>query len=182
MYLIVGLGNPGTEYEETRHNIGKNIVLRLIEEFNSKLQDKNNYQFSSIKYNDSDITTLIPLAYVNDSGRAVKQALSDFPDNQLIVVYDDLDIPFGEIRIRKSGSSGGHNGLESIINSTGTNKFWRLKIGIGRPPARKNPADFVLEVFKKQEQKELPFIIENSKDALIDIIENGPEWAMNKHH
>lgn len=182
MYLTVGLGNPGKEYTNTRHNVGEVLITNLALFFNKDFSKTNVYKFFKSDYEGQELVCIIPLSYVNESGLAVKKALSQFPDPRLIVIHDDLDIPFGSIRIKKGGRSGGHNGLNSIIKSIGSGDFWRIKIGIGRPPTGKDPADFVLSDFKKQELKELPFIIENAKEALFDLIKDGPDLAMNKWH
>lgn len=182
MYLIIGLGNPEKEYINTRHNLGRTLLENIAENLNKDFIKSRLFKYFDASANKVDFIGLVPLTFVNESGKAVKQAISDYPKSQLIVIHDDLDRPFGSIRIKKGGSSGGHNGIQSIISSLGINDFWRLKIGIGRPPGRKDPSDFVLEEFKRQEQKELPFVIENSKEALFGLIEHGPEWAMNKYH
>jgi PTH1 family peptidyl-tRNA hydrolase len=158
------------------------VIIELCSFVNKDFSKTNFYRFFKAEIDDTEIAGIMPVSYVNESGPAVKKALSEFPSYQLIVIHDDLDIPFGSIRIKNSGSSGGHNGLKSIIKSLGTDEFWRIKVGIGRPPARKNPADFVLERFTKTEFKEVPFIVAEARDAAIDLIKNGPSWAMNKWH
>jgi PTH1 family peptidyl-tRNA hydrolase len=157
------------------------LIENLASYFGKSFSSKPLFSYFKSSLEKKEVIGIIPKIFVNDSGRAVKLALNEF-GGQLIVIHDELDISFGDIKIKKSGSSGGHNGVQSVISYLGTEYFWRVRIGIGRPPLRKEPADFVLEVFKKIEQKELPFMLEQAKEVLLDIIKYGPEWAMNKYH
>jgi len=181
-YLIVGLGNPGREYKETRHNIGFMLLDRLAQRLDlafSRMESralvtKGNYQ--GIR-----IILAKPQTYMNLSGQAVG-ALARYykiPFNNLLVVYDDVDLPLGTIRIRASGGSGGHQGMNSIIGRVGTQEFPRLRLGIDRPPGRMDAADYVLRDFAKDETEFLPVFLDRAVDAALVFVTQGVDAAMN---
>lgn len=181
-YLIVGLGNPGREYKETRHNIGFMLLDRFAERLNlaftrmesRALVTKGNYQGFRI-------ILAKPQTYMNLSGQAVG-ALARFYKitfNNLLVVYDDVDLPLGTIRIRASGGSGGHQGMNSIIGRIGTQEFPRLRLGIDRPPGRMDAADYVLRDFAKDETEFLPVFLDRAVDAVLVFVTQGVDAAMN---
>jgi len=157
MKLIVGLGNPGKKYEKTRHNIG----FRVIDILKSKIERQN-----------LGIILLKPQSFMNSSGVEVLKKMNFYrckPEN-LFVVYDDLDLPFGEIRIRHKGSSGGHKGVQSIIEAIQTEYFTRVRIGIGRPPENVLVERYVLEDFSIEEEKVLPKIIDEAAEKVVKLI------------
>ncbi len=183
--LIVGLGNPGREYAGNRHNIGfmaaEAYAARHGLTFN-KLQGKAVLALG--RAGDHRLIIAKPQTYMNESGRAVS-ALMNFYKlsiDQLIVIFDDLDLPFGAIRLRPDGGAGGHNGLRSIIAQLGGNRFARLRLGIGRPPGRMDPAAFVLQDFGRDEAQELPHLLDRAADALDTFVNSGITVAMNKHN
>lgn len=185
MILIIGLGNPGEEYARTRHNIG----FIVLDKFNEETGIKNKItRFNSIiiksEYAGKNLLCVKPFTYMNNSGSAVLQVIRNFESEieSIIIIHDDLDIAFGEIRFKSGGGTGGHNGLESIAGKLGHADFDRLRFGIGRPPGKKDPADFVLSKFKRNEVKLLDSVISTCVDALKDYIENGIDYAMNKYN
>ena len=185
MILIVGLGNPGREYEQSRHNIGFMVIDKFLEILDvGKLSRKFNSLTTEITCSGKKILIQKPFTFMNNSGAAVLKACKYYKDNidSILVVHDDLDIEFGEIRLKSDGGAGGHNGLESIIAALGNGNFDRLRFGIGRPPGRKDPSDFVLSSFKKSEKSELEFLADRAVDALKDYIEYGIQYSMNKYN
>lgn len=179
--LIIGLGNPGSDYARTRHNAGFFVVDSLA--VDNGLAWKNHKRlFSLAEYNEDGIVLLKPLTYMNNSGLAVKEYCSynSVKPDELLVVVDDFAIPFGNIRLRKSGSSGGHNGLKSITEHLGTQEFARLRLGIGPVPEGRDPADYVLHNFSKEESSALEDIILRSKKAITDIFTEGIDKSISK--
>ncbi len=172
--IIAGLGNPSYEYKFTRHNIGYLIVENIAEE--KKASWRKNKTFIYAEFNDSIL--LKPLTYVNRSGVAIKEACEKFA-KEFIIITDDVDLPFGRIRIRKKGGAAGHNGLRSIIEAMGTEDFPRIRIGTGPRPPGNILVNYVLSPFSKEEMLQLPFIIRDASDAVYIILEKGIEKAMN---
>jgi len=186
LHLIVGLGNPGERYAQTRHNLGARAVERAAAGWSVALKtgDLARQGRGRIGPADrpADVTLAIPLTWMNTSGPAVKSLLDSLglsPD-QLVVVYDDLDLPLGRMRIRRSGGPGGHNGLLSIIAALNTGAFCRLKLGIGRPPLHVEAADYVLAPFLAEEQAEVDRVLERAVPALDCLVTEGVGTAMNR--
>ncbi len=183
MLVIVGLGNPEKRYENTRHNLGYMIIDRLEEELNIPLSINS---FESLwgagEFNGQGIVLVKPLTYVNASGRAVRNILKHFQlsEENLLVICDDLDLPLGKIRLRKKGGSGGHNGLNSIIEKLGTENFCRLRIGIGRPRGKQSPANFVLSPFTRREWAKIEFILNQAVEVIKLIVGDGFEKAISQ--
>jgi len=183
MYIIAGLGNPGKEYTGTRHNAGYSAVEYLAEKLNVKL---NKLRFSSV-YGDTSINgekvmLVKPVTYMNRSGIAIAEIINFYkiPSENLIVIYDDIDIPLGSLRIRPNGSSGTHNGMKSIINNIGSG-FPRIRIGIGRNEDM-DLADYVLQKFSSPERDVINPIIEKAAEAAVEIIEKDIDSAMQKYN
>ena len=181
-WLIVGLGNPGREYERTRHNAGFRALDVLAGKLGCKI-DKGKFQgiYGQANYGGTKIMLLKPLTYMNLSGRSVLQlsAYFNIPPQRIIVMFDDISLEPGRLRVRADGSAGGHNGIKSIIQEVGSQAFPRVKIGVGAKP---NPdfdlADWVLSSFSAQEEKALAVALENAADAALSIIDRGvPETA-----
>lgn len=174
MFLIVGLGNPGEEYAGTRHNLGFMVVDQIARKLGVSFRiTRSKALMADVYRNQERILLAKPQTFVNQSGESIK-IISDWFSlgcSSLLVIHDDLDIPFGEIRFKEGSSSGGHKGIESIIEYLGTKDFKRLRVGIGRPPGRKDPIEFVLELFTNSEREELGSIIENAADTAIEIAE-----------
>lgn len=183
-WLIVGLGNPGREYEKTRHNAGFRCLDIIAHQLSVKV-DKLKYQglYCQTNYKGSKLFLLKPQTYMNLSGRSVLQLSAYFhiPPQQIIVLFDDISLEPGRLRIRADGSAGGHNGIKSIIQELGSQSFPRVKIGVGSKP---NPeydlADWVLSAFSAQEEKALAVSLKNAADAALAIIESGPAQAANR--
>lgn len=182
-YLVVGLGNPGKEYQKNRHNVG----FMFVDHFSAQQGIRmSRIQFKSIWgsgfYKDTKITLIKPQTYMNLSGQSVASFVRFFkmPLDHVCVVFDDLDLPFGTIRLRASGSAGGQKGVESTIQRLGTQDFPRLRIGIGRPPGRMQSKDYILQDFSRPEENELPFIFDHASKALLTFIEEGINKAMTE--
>lgn len=181
MWLIAGLGNPGKRYERTRHNIGFLVVEEIAQRTGLEFKTEEDFRISKGSIRDRDFILIEPLTYMNLSGIAVKKAVRRFnlTPEDLIVIHDDLDMETGKLRIRKRGSSGGHKGVESIISSLGSREFIRVKIGIGRD--RELPVEeYVLRKFKREEIPLIRDAISRAADAVLFIISEGVEKAMNK--
>ena len=179
--LIVGLGNPGSKYAKTKHNIGFWMVDKLANDYAVDFKlGKGNYMYS--KHN--DITFLKPLTYMNDSGSAVIEFMDDQAkgNNNLLIVYDDKDLPLGKIRLRPNGSAGGHNGVRSIIDALGTEEFPRLRIGIGSSVGKQDEdvINYVLGRFDTDEEEILASTLVKAGDCIEMYIKSGIEKAMNK--
>lgn len=183
MKIIVGLGNPGILYRMTRHNIGFQVVDRLAKINHIPLRTKRYKSLYGTGWIDSQQVILIkPMAFMNRSGEAVKKATDSFHRGleDLVIVHDDLDLPFGRLRFKQRGGDGGHQGVRSIIERMGGNNFLRLKVGIGRPPHEMDPAEYVLEAFNKIEESRLDQILSQAAECLKVMLMEGVEKAMNR--
>jgi len=182
-FLLVGLGNPGREYKDNRHNVGFMAIDRLVVRLNArgmKLQSKAIVVTAT--YEECKLILAKPQTFMNLSGQSV-QGLAHFykvPLTNLMVLSDDLDIPFGTIRIRASGGAGGQRGMASTIERLGTRDFPRLRIGIGRPPGRMDPAAYVLQDFPKDEASLLSDVLDHAADAALEFVVKGLNASMNK--
>ena len=183
-WLIVGLGNPGREYEKSRHNCGFRALDILADSLGCKV-DKLKFQglYGQVNYNGTKVFLLKPQTYMNLSGRSVLQLSAYFhiPPQRIIVLFDDISLVPGRLRIRPDGSAGGHNGIKSIIQELGSQAFPRIKIGVGAKP---NPeydlADWVLSTFSANEEKALAVSLKNAADAALAIIDKGVPEAANQ--
>lgn len=184
MKLIVGLGNPGKEYEKTRHNVGFMVMNRLSDVMNVSISSsKFKGEYVKFKYKGEDVILLKPMTYMNASGESVIQVMNYFKINadDLLVIYDDLDMPVGKLRLRESGSAGGHNGVKSIIAHVGTQSFKRIRVGIDKHP-RIKVIDYVLGHFSKDEQPLIDEGIENAVKAVELYLDKGFVAAMNAYN
>lgn len=183
MKLVVGLGNPGQKYEGTRHNVGFDLIDRLVQETGASApRSKFDGEVWECLLEGERSLLLKPLTFMNKSGGSVRKA-TDFyqiPANDVVIVCDDFNIPLGQLRLRTSGSDGGQNGLADIIRSLGTQEVPRLRIGIGPVPERWNPADFVLGKFSPDERVEVALQVARSADAVRMWAKQGMLPAMNK--
>ena len=185
-WLIVGLGNPGREYEKTRHNCGFRAIDMLAEKLGCKV-DKLKYQglYTQVNYQGKKLFLLKPQTYMNLSGRSVLQlsAYFNIPPQRIIVMFDDISLEPGRLRIRADGSAGGHNGIKSIINEIRSQTFPRVKIGVGAKP---NPdfdlADWVLSTFSASEEKALASALERAGEAALTIIDRGVAESANRYN
>lgn len=184
--LVVGLGNPGPNYARTRHNVGFMVIDLLAERIGSafKLHKKSGADVATGRLRGRPVVLARPRCYMNESGRQVGPLAKFYsvPTGEVVVIHDDLDLDFGRIRLKQGGGEGGHNGLRSIATVLGSKDFQRVRLGIGRPPGRQDPAAFVLQVFTAREREELPTICEQSADATELLIELGLEPAQNVVH
>lgn len=184
MYIIAGLGNPGKEYAGTRHNVGYDTVEFLAEKHNAKLNKlKFNSVYGETNINGEKVMLVKPVTYMNRSGIAIDEILRFYkiPEENLIVIYDDIDIPAGALRIRPNGSPGTHNGMKSITEHVGNGNFPRVRIGIGRNPDM-DLADYVLQRFSPVDRDKINPIIEKAAEAAAEIIKNGVDSAMQKYN
>ncbi len=185
-YLVVGLGNPGPEYAATRHNVGAMVVHVLADRMDGRFARHRRAQADAVE--GRLVAHRVVLArtrsYMNESGGPVAALLNyhgTTPD-RLIVIHDELDIPFEAIRLKLGGGDNGHNGLRSLRKSLGTGEFLRIRVGIGRPPGRLDPADFVLKPFAAAERRELPLVLERAADAVEALLVDGLARAQNSFH
>ena len=184
--LVIGLGNPGPEYAETRHNVGVRVVELLAARAGGGrfAKHKANADVLEGRLAGRRAVLAVPRTYMNVSGGPVAGLLRYYgvAPTDLVVVHDDLDLGFGVVRLKLGGGEGGHNGLRSISGSIGTKDYLRVRFGIGRPPGRQDPADFVLKRFSGAERKELEFAVDLAADAAEALLRDGLEPAQNRYH
>ena len=185
-WMIVGLGNPGKEYEKTRHNVGFRVTDLLADSLKTKI-DRLKFRALTrmVNYNGMKILLVQPQTYMNASGAAVSALATYYkiPAERILVIFDDISLPVGRIRIRKDGSAGGHNGIKSIIQSLGTDKFPRVKVGVGaKPHPDYDLADWVLSRFSAQEEKDLAPALENAAKAALLVMDQGTEKAASAYN
>jgi PTH1 family peptidyl-tRNA hydrolase len=183
MYLIVGLGNPEEEYSKTRHNMGFNVINKISKQYNIELK-KNKFQglYEKGTIEGKKVILLKPQTYMNLSGNCIKEFVEYYKieREKILVIYDDMDIEPGKIKIRKKGSSGGHNGIKSTIQMLKTEEFSRIRIGIGKPTNEQYIINYVIGSIPEEEIVKLDEGVEKAKQATIETIKNGIDIAMNK--
>ncbi len=184
-YLIAGLGNPGRKYVDNRHNVGFRCVEQLAASHGfsfNKRQKKARLALGTV--NDFSLILVKPRTFMNKSGQAVAPLVQFYkvPLERLLLIYDDLDLPLGAIRLRPSGGSGGHRGVRSVIRQLGSREFVRLRIGIGRPPGRMDPADYVLQDFSASEEEVLIQVLDLALDVIETWLVEGIETAMSQYN
>ncbi len=186
MFLIVGLGNPGQQYQKTRHNMGFDVIDRLVETYGiPQTGTKFHAMTGSGLIEGQKVLLMKPLTYMNLSGTAVQEAVSFYkldPGTQLIVISDDIDLDPGRIRIRTKGSAGGQNGLKHIVKCLGTDGFLRIRVGTGAKPAGWDLADWVLSRFSDEERTLVDDALDRAAKAAALIVADGPEKAMNLYN
>ena len=186
MYIIAGLGNPGGKYAHTRHNVGFDTIDKLAEKYQIRIDTrkfKGEYGLGYIE--GQKVLLLKPLTYMNLSGECIQEVLSYFkadPEEELIVLFDDISLNPGLIRIRKKGSAGGHNGIKNIILHSGTQNFKRVKIGVGEKPKNWDLADYVLSVFPKADRELVEEAMEHAVDAVEMMLRDETDAAMNRYN
>ena len=187
-WLVVGLGNPGAEYAATRHNVGFLVVDVLAERLGARLaRHKRGHALAAeaklgLPGSLTPLVLVEPLSFMNASGGPVK-ALAAFygaAADRMVVVHDELDLPFGTIRTKLGGGDNGHNGLKSLRGSLGTGDFYRVRVGVGRPPGRQDPADWVLKGFGATERRELPEVVDRAADTVECLLTEGLEATQNR--
>jgi len=183
--LIVGLGNPGRRYAGNRHNVGFQIVDRLAAAHGLALtRRQGNALVTTGEISGRPVVLAKPQTFMNDSGRAVTPLVRFYQiaPADLLVIYDDLDLPFATLRLRPEGSAGGHHGMESIISALSRQDFPRLRVGIGRPPGRMDPIDYVLQDFDREQQEFLPELYDRAIKAIETFLAEGITLAMSRHN
>ena len=184
MYIIVGLGNPGRQYENTRHNVGFRCIDKLAEKYNiSVLECKHKAIIGKGYIEGQKVILAKPQTFMNLSGESVRDILQYYkvePDTELIVIYDDISLAVGALRIRKKGSAGGHNGIKNIIAQAGTDVFKRIKVGVGEKPKGYDLADYVLGHFSVSENKEIDAACEKAAEAVALLVQEEVDMAMNR--
>jgi len=187
-WLVMGLGNPGPAYARHRHNVGFRVAELLAERIGVKFGRHRRavaeVAEGHLRPGGPKLILAKPMTYMNLSGGAAAGLVSFYkvPLSQLIAVYDELDIPYGQIRLKVGGGEGGHNGARSLSQSLGSRDYLRVRFGIGRPPGRQDPADYVLSEFSTVERKELDLLVDRAADAVETIVERGLEPAQNTYH
>lgn len=183
MYLVVGLGNPGRKYSGTKHNVGFNVVDCLAERLRAEGWKMG---FKGVcaegRLDEKKILMLKPETYMNRSGESVLEAMRYYkiPESNLIVIHDEMDLPFGQLRVKSGGGSAGHNGIASITQLIGSGGYQRVRVGIAKPAYKQETVNYVLSGFSKVDKEILEDVVFRASDAALEIIENGPASAMNK--
>lgn len=184
--IIVGLGNPGEEYAETRHNVGQMVADELARRCGGALKpnSKTRTRNDTVRIAGQPVVVAVPMSYMNLSGGPVSSLAKyhSLTPEDVIVIHDELDIPFGAVRLKRGGGSAGHNGLKDITKALGTPDYVRVRVGIGRPPGRMDAASFVLKPFSSVERKELDLLIADAADAAEAVLELGLEAAQQRWH
>lgn len=185
LFIIIGLGNPGRQYENTHHNVGFDTVDILSGKFGIKIAKlKHKALIGDGLIQGKRVLLVKPQTYMNLSGESVREVVEwyNIPLKNIIIIYDDVDLPLGRIRIRPKGSSGTHNGMKSIIYQLQSDEFPRIRIGIGKPPENWDMADYVLSRFDAEERKIIDQSISKAAEAAVEIINSGIEKAMNMYN
>lgn len=192
-WLVVGLGNPGPRYAAHRHNVGAMVVEELARQTRGTLKQHKAAQARAAEVRLGTLAgglpgpravLAVPMTYMNVSGGPVAGLASFFkvPPEQVVVVHDELDIDFGSVRLKRGGGEGGHNGLRSVSQSLGTRDYLRVRLGIGRPPGRQDPADYVLSDFPARDRVEVELLVGEGADAVLDLVSLGLEATQQRFH
>ena len=184
-YLLIGLGNPGREYQNNRHNFGFMLIDRLAVRLGARgLKVQSKAIVTTTTYEDRRLILAKPQTYMNLSGQSAQGLLHFYklPMEHMLIAHDDLDLPFGTIRMRPGGGPGGQKGVASTIERLGTKDFARLRLGIGRPPGRMDPSAYVLQDFSRDEMKILSELLDRAAEATLEFVVNGLDKAMNKYN
>ncbi|GAA4067369.1 aminoacyl-tRNA hydrolase [Microbacterium laevaniformans] len=186
-WLVVGLGNPGVRYESTRHNVGQMVIAELASRRGETLRaHKANARVAEswLRPGGAKLVLATPNSYMNVSGGPVSQLARfyDVPADRVVLVHDELDIPFDTVKLKTGGGHGGHNGIRDVAKALGTPDFPRVRVGIGRPPGRQDPADWVLDPFSSAERAALPVLVSEAADAVELLVGEGLLAAQQKHH
>jgi PTH1 family peptidyl-tRNA hydrolase len=187
-WLLVGLGNPGREYAGHRHTVGfvvaDLLAARVGATFGRHKRALASVAEGRLGFGGPRLILIKPLTFMNLAGAPVASLAQFFkvPVDNVVAVHDELDLPYGQVRVKCGGGEGGHNGLRSMSKSLGSKEYARVRFGIGRPPGRQDPADFVLSDFSAAERKELPFLVDRAADVVEAVVREGVEWAQNKYH
>ncbi len=183
--LVVGLGNPGAEYERTKHNVGAEVVELLAQRHGASLRKgKERARADQVRIGGQLVALAVPLTYMNDSGESVRLLVRRYgvEPEQLVVVHDELDLPVAALRVKSGGGLAGHNGLRSIKSHLHSDAFQRIRIGVGKPSSKEHGADHVLSKFGKRERAEVDVTIAEAADAVEAIAADGIDAAMNRYN
>jgi PTH1 family peptidyl-tRNA hydrolase len=184
-WLVIGLGNPDDEYAGTRHNAGAMVVARLAERAGARLKrSRNRAQVAEIRDGDERVVLARPTSYVNESGGPASLLARWYktPVERIIVVHDEIDLAAGKLQVRRGGGTAGHNGLKDIVKALGSPEFLRVRIGVGRPPGRQDPADYVLEPVPRRQAEDFAVFLERAADATMDLVHLPLERAQDRHN
>jgi peptidyl-tRNA hydrolase, PTH1 family len=185
-WIVLGLGNPDDEYGNTRHNAGAMVVTRLAERAGTRLRrsSRNRAQVAEIRDGDARVVLARPSSYVNESGGPASLLARWYktPVERIIVVHDEIDLAFGKLQVRRDGGTAGHNGLKDVAKALGSPDFLRVRIGVGRPPGRKDPADYVLEPIGMRDAEDFSVLVERAADATMDLVHLALERAQDRHN
>ncbi len=185
MALVVGLRNPGADYEGTRHNAGGDVAALLADRHGGKWKKARlgiRAEVAEARIGGARAVLARNRTFMNDAGQAIAPLLRYYrtEPGDVLVVHDDIDLPFGKLRVQEGGGTGGHNGVASLVKSFGTPTFWRLKFGVGRPPGRMDPADFVLKRFTSTERPDVDLLLQLAADVVEMYLADGPEEARQR--
>ena len=184
MFVIAGLGNPGSRYERTRHNVGFQVIDRLAAKYGIEISQKKHRALCGVGTMEGyKVLLMKPQTYMNLSGESVREVMDFYrvdPEEEFLVIYDDISLEPGQLRIRKKGSAGGHNGIRNIIQHLGTQVFLRIKVGVGGKPDGYDLADYVLRHFEKETEKKMQETYDRAVQAVSGILTEGPDQAMNE--
>ena len=184
-WIVLGLGNPDDEYGNTRHNAGAMVVARLAERAGAKLKrSRNRAQVAEIRDGDARVVLARPTSYVNESGGPASLLARWYktPVERIIVVHDEIDLAAGKLQLRRDGGTAGHNGLKDVAKALGSPDFLRVRIGVGRPPGRQDPATYVLEPIGKRQAEDFAVLVERAADAAMDLVHLPLEHAQDRHN
>jgi len=185
-WIVLGLGNPDDEgYANTRHNAGAMVVARLAERAGTRLKrSRNRAQVAEIRDGDARVVLARPNSYVNESGGPASLLARWYktPVERIIVVHDEIDLAYGKLQVRRDGGTAGHNGLKDVAKALGSPDFLRVRIGVGRPPGRQDPADYVLEPIARRDAEDFAVLIERAADAAMDLVHLPLERAQDRHN
>src|SRR5580658_8889502 len=184
-WIVAGLGNPGPEYSRNRHNVGFAVADLLATRAGVAFKrDRARAQLATGRLAGRPVLLVKPMSYMNVSGGPLTSVSGYYkvPPDRTIVVHDELDLPFGTIRLKLGGGDNGHNGLRSVTSSLGTRDYFRVRVGVGRPSGRQDPADFLLSDFNSVERKELTFVVDQAADAVQALLDRGLSAAQNEFH
>jgi PTH1 family peptidyl-tRNA hydrolase len=185
-WLVAGLGNPGERYAGTRHNIGAMVVERLTELLDARLRKVRFLPAfaAESRYRDVPILLVLPGTWMNLSGPPIASFARrrGVPVDRVIACHDEIDLPFGALRVKKGGSTAGHHGLDSLVEAVRSPDFYRVRLGVGRPPGRQDPVDFVLRPFSKSEREEVELLVSTAADAVLSLVTDGLSVAQSRYN
>ncbi len=183
--IVAGLGNPGPEYHNTRHNAGFKVIDLLADNLRvGYWKNEAGAQVGLVRLGEEDLLLVKPQTYMNLSGKALARigAAYEVPVARMVIVHDDLDLPEESVRVKRGGGHGGHNGLRSLTESLGSGDYVRVRIGIGRPPGRQDPADYVLEPMRREVAERLEAMVPHAAQAVLHVLEHGVDSAMREYN